>query len=116
VIWLGKNSKRKGVFIAIQTIPEPKKRISLKGEPNKTFWVPPYSGRFFKKGRTHYGKTIDVLQKIENCLGIEIKVGYYMICDDTSRAERIKALSKKKRWELEKEDDAVYGEVTGVPK
>ncbi|MFX1563774.1 MAG: hypothetical protein ACFFDP_10780 [Promethearchaeota archaeon] len=116
VVWLGKNSKRKGVFVAIQTILEPKKRIFFKGEPNKTFWVPPYSGRFFQEGRTHYGKTIDVLQNIENCLGIEIKVGYYMICDNTLHAERIKVLRKKKRWGLEKENDAVYGEVTGVPK
>jgi hypothetical protein len=114
VIFIGKNEGRKGLHLAIQVFPEPTKLLLMQATSQKLIWLEPRTGRFFRRTQPpKFGKDIDRIEGVQKCRGVEVKLGCYVLGDDSWDQHKTKELRKKRKWELDKNPDAVYFQVTG---
>lgn len=113
-VFIGKNTRRKACSLALDIIAEPKDRISLRGSSQKILWIDAFTGGIFGATRGSFGKSVDAIEGIEKCRGIEIKIACHSLCDVSPKQNKIRELQKKKKWKLKDCDEATYFEVTGT--
>ena len=115
-VFMGRTTRRRGIGLAVQVIPEPEDTIYLRASPRKLIWVDPYTGHWFGGNRTLPGKEIDHVIGADDYSGVEIRLRCYAVCDVTSKQTTITALRGSEIWDLDSREDALHIEVTGVPR